>query len=62
MIRDYKINRTHLWERILLLFIKPKYICDNNGRIFCLEKYKCMFGKTYMLKQKVNIKGVNYGK
>lgn len=53
---DYKLNKIHLWERILLLFVKPSYACDNDGNIFVSTKCKKMFGKVYVLKENISIK------
>lgn len=55
-IFDYKIKKIHLWERFLLLFVKPSYACDNDGNVFLSTKCKKMFGKVYVLKEKVSIK------
>lgn len=53
---DYKLNKIHLWEKLLLLFVKPSYACDNDGNIFVSTKCKKMFGKVYVLKENISIK------
>ena len=53
---DFKIQKIHLWERFLLLFVKPSYACDNDGNIFVSTKCKKMFDKVYVLKQNISIK------
>lgn len=55
-IFDYEVKKIHLWEKILLLFIKPSYARDNDGNIFVSLKCKKMFGKVYILKQDISIK------
>ena len=55
-IFDYKVKKINLWERILLLFVKPSYAHDNDGNVFVSTKCKKMFGKVYVLKEKVSIK------
>ena len=55
-IFDYKVEKIHLWERFLLLFVKPSYARDNDGNVFVSTKCKKMFGKVYVLKQNVSIK------
>lgn len=55
-IFDYEVKRIHLWEKFLLLFIKPSYAHDNDGNIFVSTKCKKMLGKVYILKQDISIK------
>ena len=55
-IFDYKIKKIHLWERFLLLFVKPSYAHDKDGNVFVSTKCKKMFGKVYVLKENVSIK------
>ena len=55
-IFDYKVKKIHLWERFLLLFVKPSYAYDNNENVFVSIKCKKMFDKVYALKEKVSIK------
>ena len=55
-IFDYKVKKIHLWERFLLLFIKPSYVHDKDGNVFETIKFKKMFGKVYMLKENVSVK------
>lgn len=57
--KDYEPNKIHLWERFLLLFIKPSYVCDNDENIFVSTKSKKMFGKVYILKQNISIKQIH---
>lgn len=55
-IFDYKVDKIHLWERFLLLFVKSSYAKDNDGNIFTSTKCKRMFGKVYVLKSNISIK------
>ena len=50
------LHKIHWWERFLLLFKKPKYVCDNYENIICKTKYKHLFGKVYCLEQNFKIK------
>lgn len=61
-IFDYKVKKIHLWERFLLLFVKPSYAYDNDGNVLVSIKCKKMFGKVYVLKENISVKkgsGVN---
>lgn len=55
-IFDYKIKKIHLWERFLLLFVKPNYTHDKDGNVFVSTKCKKMFGKSYVLKENISVK------
>jgi len=55
-IYDYKINKIHLWERLLLLFKRPTYIVDSDGHIKCKIGYKHLFGKTYIINENISVK------
>lgn len=53
---DYEVKKIHLWERFLLLFVKPSYVYDKDGNVFISTKCKKMFGKVYVLKENVSIR------
>lgn len=55
-IYNYNINKIRWWERILLFFKKPTYVCDSDNNIISEIKYKHLFGKTYILKENISIK------
>lgn len=55
-IFDYKVEKIHLWERFLLLFKKPTYVVDSDGRIKCKIGYKHLLGKTYITNENISIK------
>lgn len=52
-IFDYKVKKTTLLEKFLLLFIKPSYVTDKDGNIMTTTKYKKMFGKVYCMKTNI---------
>ena len=58
-IFDYEINKINLWERFLLLFVKSSYARDKEGNVFVSTKCKKMFGKVYVLREKISIKRTN---
>lgn len=42
---DYKIKKINIFEKIILLFVKPTKIIDSEGNI--VGKCKKFFGKSY---------------
>ena len=55
MINNYEIRKTNILERFLLLFKKPIYLYMGDKKIG-YTNYKHMFGRTYMLKEKLNFR------
>lgn len=53
---DFKIRKTSIWEKFLLLFVKPVYITDVDGNVMTTGKYKHMFGRTYVIYQNICIR------
>lgn len=55
MSSDYNVRKTSIIERFLLLFKKPVILYMTDKKL-CYTNYKHMFGRTYMIKEKLNIK------
>lgn len=59
-IFDVDVKRIRWFEKILLLFVKHKYVCDSDGNVITTIKYKKMFNRIYVLKNKVSVKKINF--
>ena len=55
MINDYDVRKTTIIEKFLLLFKRPVVLYMNDKKLG-YTNYKKMFGRTYMLKENVNVK------
>ena len=52
---NYNVRKTSLIERFLLLFKKPVVLYMNDKKLG-YTNYKHMFGRTYLLKEKINVR------